>query len=351
MAQFLIKSSSRSFSQKIEGKGRFIFRVFIATCLCVVIFFGMLVNNHMDNYMVHGGQKSIVHVVYNNETLKDNFKKEKVKNLLDGCYHVYIDVGTNVGIQIRKLFEPEKYPEANVHQVFDITFGNSTERLQKTIDGGNMICAIGFEPNSHHTKQLSKIELKYRQCGWRVIIFTEAAASDKNGIGKFYTDESYANMEWGGGVLPPNINNIAQEKQKSNTAPEFKEVTLIRLSEFLSDVVGTRKIPTPINSSIPPQVVMKMDIEGSEVDVIPDMLFTGGFQYVNTLMVEWHERLERLEERKSAQNQLQSIVRTLSEYSDTMKDSGAKFSFKEMDIDDETYYTSDFDFPSCIPTY
>lgn len=31
---------------------------------------------------------------------------ESGKNELDGCYHVYLDIGTNVGIQIRKLYEP-----------------------------------------------------------------------------------------------------------------------------------------------------------------------------------------------------------------------------------------------------
>ena len=122
------------------------------------------------------------------QILSSNLQNDKVQNLLDGCYHVYIDVGTNVGIQIRKLFEPEKYPDANVHKVFDTKFGNIKERLRPTIDGGNMICAIGFEPNSHHTEQLVKIESAYQQCGWRVVIFTESAASDRNGVGKFYTD-------------------------------------------------------------------------------------------------------------------------------------------------------------------
>ena len=119
MAQLLIKGSSRKIHKAVQDKGRFIFRVFITTCLCFVFFVGMIVNI---------------------ETLKNDInKKDKVKNLLDGCYHVYIDVGTNVGIQIRKLFEPEKYPDANVHQVFDIKFGNVTERLQQTIDGGSIL--------------------------------------------------------------------------------------------------------------------------------------------------------------------------------------------------------------------
>lgn len=34
---------------------------------------------------------------------------------LNGCRHVYIDVGSNMGVQIRKLFEPERYPKAEVN--------------------------------------------------------------------------------------------------------------------------------------------------------------------------------------------------------------------------------------------
>ena len=41
------------------------------------------------------------------------------KNMLDGCYHVYLDVGSNIGVQIRKLFEPEKYADAHIHKIFN----------------------------------------------------------------------------------------------------------------------------------------------------------------------------------------------------------------------------------------
>ena len=223
---------------------------------------------------------------YVNNNIKTNqedssMPKQPFQNILDGCYHVYIDVGTNIGIQIRKLFEPEKFPGANVHPIFNSKFGNATERLQLTQDGGSMVCAIGVEPNSHHTRSLKEVESIYTKCGWRVIIMTETAASDRPGIGRFYTDESYENMEWGGGILPPDINAIAVENQKNVTIPKFKNVALLRLSDFLKNIVGTRKLPKPKYLSISPNVVMKMDIEGSEVSVIPDMLFTGGFQYIN----------------------------------------------------------------------
>ena len=90
-----------------------------------------------------------------------------------------------------------------------------------------------------------------------------------------------------------------------------------------------------------------MDIEGSEVDVMPDLIFTGGLQYINLLMVEWHERMEILPERKTAQQQLKSIMKTVSNYSQTMKDQGGKFYFNLINLDDETYYTSQFDLPNC----
>ena len=69
-------------------------------------------------------------------------------NPLDGCYHVYLDVGTNVGIQIRKLYEPEKYPNASIHKFFDEHF------KRNNVSSSRHICAIGFEPNPRHVSIL-----------------------------------------------------------------------------------------------------------------------------------------------------------------------------------------------------
>ena len=62
------------------------------------------------------------------------------QNLLDDCYHVYLDMGTNTGVQvvclqltdlkvyqyfeqIRKLYQPHLFPQAKVLPVFDRFFG------------------------------------------------------------------------------------------------------------------------------------------------------------------------------------------------------------------------------------
>ena len=51
------------------------------------------------------------------------------KNFLDGCRHVFLDMGTNTGIQIRKLYEPHLFPNASVLPIFDKFFGPIGERL------------------------------------------------------------------------------------------------------------------------------------------------------------------------------------------------------------------------------
>ena len=55
------------------------------------------------------------------------------KNLLDGCRHVYLDMGTNTGIQIRKLYEPHLFPNASVLSIFDKFFGPIGERFSSII--------------------------------------------------------------------------------------------------------------------------------------------------------------------------------------------------------------------------
>ena len=79
---------------------------------------------------------------------------------------------------------------------------------------------------------------------------------------QFYSDDDVNNLEWGGGILAPDINNIAIEPKRHN-----HNVTLIRLSEFLQTVVATRQLPkaprdigTKNTVYGQPKVVMKMDI-------------------------------------------------------------------------------------------
>ena len=44
-----------------------------------------------------------------------------------------------------------------------------------------------------------------------------------------------------------------------------------------------------------PTVLMKMDIEGSEVDVLPDLLWSGAMYHIDTALIEFHTRLTKVQ--------------------------------------------------------
>merc|ERR550539_841072 len=66
------------------------------------------------------------------------------ENPLDGCTFVYLDMGTNIGVQIRKLYEPDLFPGAPIIPLFDKYFGKIEER------DFSEICSVGWEPNPSH---------------------------------------------------------------------------------------------------------------------------------------------------------------------------------------------------------
>ena len=100
--------------------------------------------------------------------------------LNSSCSHVYLDLGTNRAVQIRKLYQPHLYPNATVLPRFDQLFG-SAPRCH--------VCAIGFEPNPHHSKTLDGVEKSLQAAGAPVLIF-RAAASDADSIAKFAVPSS-----------------------------------------------------------------------------------------------------------------------------------------------------------------
>ena len=59
--------------------------------------------------------------------------------------------------QIRKLYQPELYPGAKSHQLFQSYFKRTSQTLSS-------ICTVGFEPNPAHTKRLEGILEIYLPC-------------------------------------------------------------------------------------------------------------------------------------------------------------------------------------------
>jgi FkbM family methyltransferase len=170
-----------------------------------------------------------------------------------------LDVGSNKGVQIRKIFEPELYPDSLVLPIFTKAFGTPTERCQPATDTG--ICVLGLEPNPQHQDRLKQIAAAYQNYGWRVHFYF-MAASTKDGQVSFTGN--------GGGA------DIAAHL----TLLQWEDVPVraIDLASFIQSLpAGSVKL-------------MKMDIEGEEFNVVDRMAETGALckDVVQEALVEVH---------------------------------------------------------------
>ena len=59
---------------------------------------------------------------------------------MHNCEHAYLDVGTNIGVQIRKLYQPHLYPGAEIEPLFSVLYGEAPRCN---------VCAVGLEPRTH----------------------------------------------------------------------------------------------------------------------------------------------------------------------------------------------------------
>ena len=66
------------------------------------------------------------------------------------------------------------------------------------------------------------------------------------------------------------------------------EVDVMRFATFITDVVAKRKLPTSAGVHAP-HVVIKADIEGAELEILPDMIITGALGHVDNIHMEWHD--------------------------------------------------------------
>lgn len=202
-----------------------------------------------------------------------------LENWFDGCQHVYVDAGSNIGVQIRKLFEPELYPRAKALKIFDETFGLPGHRKRAAANG--RLCAVGFEANPSHRDRILQVQKSYQSCGWKVMFYVPGAVGDTDGEVKIFSDNATKAEEWGASMYDWGKKNLS------------KTVPMYDLSKFVQTRVSRRRIPSSQPGDKPAHVLMKMDIEGAELKVLPHMLMQGTLcqRHINSMFIEWHERM------------------------------------------------------------
>jgi len=191
-------------------------------------------------------------------------------SMFEGCSKVFIDVGSNAGTHIRKLFEPEKYPNSTYLEIFDHAFGDSSFRGQASAASG--ICAFGFDANPRWEPRYREIEAAYSKQGWRARWFAPVLVSNETGYGTFYLNPDEEHNDWGSSIF-----NLGDSTNASVSVPEIE---LAQFLKFLNSHAAAG------------YKLMKMDIEGAEFYVLPDLiknkLLCEGS--LNQMTIEWHDR-------------------------------------------------------------
>ena len=193
---------------------------------------------------------------------------------LDGCENVYIDVGANIGIHGRKVFEGNLYPSF-MQDYFDTYFGSKEYRNKP----GN-VCIVGFEMNPAHTKRLLALSECYTHMGHKMFYFTETAVSNRDNdvvIGSGMVKEYGGERD---SYLGARVINNEKAKGRNDTFL----VSTINLARFVKAYVKNRKHTG--NGT----VLMKMDIEGAEIDALNGMLAQGALcDIIDAVTIEWHK--------------------------------------------------------------
>merc|ERR1712083_1050663 len=174
------------------------------------------------------------------------------------------------------------------------------------------ICSVAFEPNPKHAEHLQGLAESYATCGIKVLVF------NNTGVGHKDTTSSFA----------PFNTLLGHEGVQVET------VQVVRFAKFVTDVVGKRKLPNSAGVT-KPKVVIKADIEGAELKIIPDMVVTGAFGHVDNLHMEWHGNASYRQGREAAM--ISKLAPAITALSELTISEGIEHQFTVEEMDDETY--------------
>ena len=202
------------------------------------------------------------------------------------CTHVYLDVGSNIGVQVHKLYEPSKFLGAPVLKEFERYFGAAD-----TVDRCRT-CTVGFEPNPRHTDRLVQLEANLTRAGAPVLIL-HAAASVQAGEISFMVPaagaaSNTASEDWGAHVDRPGASEQFTFRTGRTEAYERVTVPTLDLNQIIHRINHHLARGKPSGRGLDSKIVMKMDIEGAEDVVLPHLLAGFSLCLVDRLFIEFH---------------------------------------------------------------
>jgi hypothetical protein len=251
--------------------------------------------------------------------VSDSVGAERIIEVWKNCSSgIYLDVGSNVGVQIRKLYAPEKFKNANVLPIFDEYFGE---------DRSN-VCSIGFEPNVAHTAYLKELNAHFERQRNQAIVLYEHAVSTHFGNATFYRDldSNETSHEWGATLAVLSRDKIKKSKTRTT-------VQLVNLPAVFESLVLPIIAEEEERTGKALKILMKMDIEGAEYTVFPALALSGGLCRIDRIFLEWHSELHRLRIPGHIKMKRDEMLLAFENFKSTFPSCKVSIS----DLDDETY--------------
>lgn len=182
------------------------------------------------------------------------------------CNMIYLDIGTNVGDSLAAFSRSQ--PELRLAETIKVAVGNTWSP--------STTCVYGFEPNPRWTKRLRDLNARLASSFSSLTIYTETAVGGP---------EQLAHPLW---LVQEGARGVGSYLSSSPPRKHANATTVatFSLAEWLRDVcVKQHGWQTP--------VVMRMDVEGTEYDILPDLATSGlGRQMQLYLTVEWHRQVK-----------------------------------------------------------
>jgi len=197
----------------------------------------------------------------------DDVEASLARQLDGNCSGIFVDLGANIGMHARFLFEPESYPQSTYQPIFE-------QHFDAKLGSRGSVCVVAFEPNPAQSGRLSRLSAAYATRGWRVIYAPYGAGAARGTLTFYHNDnDGDAHEEWTFGT------------HRMHDSDERVDVLSIDFARFLN-LVAERD--TAVGGT-PRPVVIKMDIEGSEFEVLTRMLESGAMcRGVDAITCEFH---------------------------------------------------------------
>ena len=209
------------------------------------------------------------------------------------CTSVYFDAGSNIGVQIRKLYEPGWYldrPDNALkgRAVLHTLYKRSQARIMTLQDEafGHAprchVCSIGFEPNPKHQPQLQHLQRTLRAAGAGVLV-VHAGLSSIDGTLQLQGVESRSHSA-----------DMTQTGVALSHSPASAQSVSVPTVDFATVLLGVRELLSRgggSGDSKGGQIVMKMDLETEEYMVLPHLIRRSALCELDAVYVEWHPKL------------------------------------------------------------